>query len=174
MISSQHTTTCIYLYIIVILSNFFDAAISYKYFLSNPSSFVANEINQEAINLFTNGSIPFIFILNIILHLLTIYVFFSWIKYADISKKDPYNKTISSTTILLSIYFFIFGISLYCITRITAAMTWYDTHTNLFYQITTSLHPIVLLLLLTACMVMITNYIHVIKSTKNQIKKQFI
>lgn len=161
MLSTTHKTTLLFLCSLVIIVNSIDVLLSYTFFLQNPSTFIANEINQEAVQFFTTGSIPYLFILNILLHLLTIIIFLQWHHYIKNYKKQATSTNYIDPIITSSKYLFIGSIMLYCFTRITGAMTWYDTNSYLFYNLTLLLHPLVIVLLLISCTSMILTYTHI-------------
>jgi hypothetical protein len=166
MIISRKTTVIILLIIAILVSNCFDLIISYSYFLKDSTTFIKNEINNEAIQFFTQGEIPIIFILNILLHLLTIIILFCWFDHSkQITTQQNTNKP-PLQTITLSKFLFIAAILLYCITRISAGLTWYDTPNYFFYETTLFLHPFVLILLLSSAAAMITTNIQITKIQK--------
>ena len=164
-------TKIIFLSLSVILCALFDLVASYLYYLSNPAYFIIHEANQEAVQLFVEGSIPTMFILSIIGYPIAIIVSLWWF---DQYKKYFANNSVFSIVSTIGSYLFVFGMIFYCFSRISAGLTWYDGDTYIFNNVATIFHTIVMVSLTCAIGMMMSLYIKHITIVRNKVRNKVV
>jgi len=91
-----------------------DMFLSLEAYNTNPEIFIENEANQEAIDWFTHGEFPFIFMLTVItLPISILFFLYEYEKHKNIKYAEVY------FAVVISFIYFIFW------TRLTAGLTWY-------------------------------------------------
>lgn len=163
-------TTLVCLSVAVVLCSCFDLIASYVFYVSNPEFFVAQEANAEAISLFVDGVPPVMFLFNMILFPVMILVLLWWFEAFGRQTKDS---LLLSRLAWVGSIVFIAGILLYCCSRISAGLTWYDGDTYLFNNLATVLHTMTMAALLGACGLMMTLYTKYILSGRTKATQGF-
>ena len=140
-------STIICLCLGVICCSLFDLIASFLFYQSNPIYFIAHETSQEAVSFFVDGSFPLVFIFNLLFFPITILAFLWWIdNYTVIFSDEKFHSKLATIAKNL----FIIAMVLYCFSRVTAGLTWYDGNTYLFNTITSTFHQIIIGTLLSS------------------------